>query len=103
MIKSSLPSHDGFGSALRNAPTLLKSKNSVKTEPWVRSEIRRDGGCTGRTYLESLSAIDAPHTDSRHFSVFDKESLKSLLKTRKLLTEAFLQGCLAAASDSRRS
>jgi hypothetical protein len=33
MIKSSLPFNDGLGSALRNASTLLKSKNSVNTEP----------------------------------------------------------------------
>jgi hypothetical protein len=44
----------------------------------------------GRTYLECLGAIDAPHADGRHFSVFGKESFKALLKPWKLLTEAFL-------------
>src|SRR5260370_34112454 len=48
-------------------------------------------------YLECLGTIiEASHTDSRHFSVFGKESLESLLKTRKFLTEAFLQTQLAA-------
>jgi hypothetical protein len=60
----------------------------------VRSEIRGDDGYTGIAYLECLGAIDAPHTDSRHFSVFGKESLKLLLKTRKLFTEAFLYAWL---------
>jgi hypothetical protein len=48
-------------------------------------------GMGQRTYLESFGTIDAPHTDSRHFSVPGKESLELLLKPRNLLTKAFLQ------------
>lgn len=63
------------------------------------SEILRDDGHTDRTYLERLGAINAPHTDSRHFAVFAKESFELSLKFRNLFTETFLQSELAAGSS----
>jgi hypothetical protein len=56
----------------------------------MRSKMRRCDGYGGRTYLESFGTVNAPHTDSRHFSILAKESLELSLKPRNLLTKAFL-------------
>jgi len=74
MTKRSLPSHDGFGSALRKASTLLWFEDSVKTEPWswleiCRHDVYKVGPCRS---LERLGAINASHTNSRYFPVFGK-------------------------------
>ena len=42
MMSSSSPFHVGFGSALRNAPTDLKSANSTKTEPYPKFRLEVD-------------------------------------------------------------
>jgi len=90
MIRSSLPSQAGFGSALRNASTLLYSTNSAKTEPWLTSEVRSDCTHTGKAYLERLGPINTPHTDGGHLSILGKELLKVTLKPLNLFTEALL-------------
>lgn len=85
-----MPSHEGLGSALRNASTVLKSVNSANTELWKWMVKNSSNADFGGADLELLVLVPS-HPHSVGFAVLAEEIFQLLLERVVFLRETFLR------------